>query len=120
MRHTYDPFAANDGAGAMNSPSLHEMLETIAAITARTWEVTEDSGKKALAEAEVKSRADEWASEAALAGGRSSTKSMAPAHRLSAPISTRHQALDRLDSPDVHARGRARRETRDGGRPLDH
>ena len=68
MRHTYDPFAANDGAGAMNSPSLHEMLETIAAITARTWEVTEDSGKKALAEAEMKSRADEWASEAGVGG----------------------------------------------------
>jgi hypothetical protein len=68
IRHTYDRFAANDGAGAMNSPSLNEMLETIADITARTWEVTEDSGKKTLAEAEMKSRADEWASEAGVGG----------------------------------------------------
>jgi hypothetical protein len=68
IRHTYDRFAANDCAGAMNSPSLNEMLETIADITARTWEVTEDSGKKTLAEAEMKSRADEWASEAGVGG----------------------------------------------------
>jgi hypothetical protein len=68
IRHTYDRFAANNGAGAMNSPSLNEMLETIADITARTWEVTEDSGKKTLAEAEMKSRADEWASEAGVGG----------------------------------------------------
>ena len=68
MRHTYDPFAANDGAGAMNSPSLNEMLETIGAVAARTWEVTEDSGKKALTEAEMKSRADEWANEAGVGG----------------------------------------------------
>jgi hypothetical protein len=68
MRHTYDPFAANDGAGAMTSPSLTAMLETIAAIADRTWEVTEDSGKKALSEAEMKSRADEWANEAGVGG----------------------------------------------------
>ncbi len=68
MRHTYDAFAANDGAGAMNSPSRKEMLETIGAIAARTWEVTEDSGKKALTEAEMKSRADEWANEAGVGG----------------------------------------------------
>lgn len=68
MRHTYDSFAPNDGAGAMNSPSLAEMLETIRAVAARTWEVTEDSGKKALTEAEMKSRADEWANEACVGG----------------------------------------------------
>jgi hypothetical protein len=68
IRHTYNPLAANDGAGAMNSPSLNAMLETISAVSHRTWEVTEDSGKKALAEAEMKSRADEWANEAAVRG----------------------------------------------------
>jgi hypothetical protein len=68
MRHTYDPFAANDGAGAMTSPSLKEMLGTIDAIADRTWEVTEDSAKKALTEAEMKSRADEWAKEAGVSG----------------------------------------------------
>lgn len=56
VRHTYDPFAANDGAGAMNSPSRKEMLDTIGAVAARTWEVTEDSGKKTLTEAEMKMR----------------------------------------------------------------
>ena len=68
MRHTYDPFAANDGAGAMNSPSRPEMLETIGAVAVRSWEVTEDSGKKALTEAEMKSRADDWANEAGVGG----------------------------------------------------
>jgi hypothetical protein len=68
MRHSYDPFAPNNGAGAMNSPSLNEMLETIRAVAARTWEVTEDSGKKALTEAAMKSRADEWANEAGVGG----------------------------------------------------
>lgn len=68
MRHSYDPFAPNTGAGAMNSPSRSEMLDTIRAVAARTWEVTEDSGKKALTEAELKSRADEWANEAGVGG----------------------------------------------------
>ncbi len=68
MRHTYDPFAPNDGAGAMSSPSLSEMVDTISAIAARTWEVTEDSGKKGLTEAELKSRADDWANEAGVGG----------------------------------------------------
>jgi len=64
MRHSYDPFSANDGAGAMTSPSRNEMLKTIGAISARTWEVTEDSAKKGLTEDEMKSRADDWANEA--------------------------------------------------------
>ena len=68
MRHTYDPFSANDGAGAMTSPSRNEMLKTIAAISARTWEVTEDSAKKGLTEDEMKSRADDWANEAGVGG----------------------------------------------------
>lgn len=68
MRHSYDLFAPNTGAGAMNSPSRSEMMETIQAVAARTWEVTEDSGKKALTEAELKSRADEWANEAGVGG----------------------------------------------------
>jgi len=68
MRHSYDTFAPNTGAGAMNSPSRSEMMETIHAVAARTWEVTEDSGKKALTEAELKSRADEWANEAGVGG----------------------------------------------------
>jgi hypothetical protein len=68
IRHGYVPFAANDGAGAMTSPSLNEMLKVIGVIAERTWEVTEDSAKKALSEAEMKSRADEWANEAGVGG----------------------------------------------------
>ena len=68
MRHSYDPFAANEGAKAMNSPSCSEMLETIDAMSSRTWEVTEDAKKKELTEAELKARADGWAREAGVGG----------------------------------------------------
>lgn len=68
MRQTYDPFSPNDGAGALDSPSRQEMLNTIDALAARTWEVTEDSAKKTLTEAEMKSRADDWANEAGVGG----------------------------------------------------
>lgn len=68
MRHSYDPFAPNTGAGAMTSPSRPEMLETIRTVADRTWEVTEDSGKRALTEQELKHRADDWANEAGVGG----------------------------------------------------
>lgn len=68
MRNRFEPFAPNSGAGALNSPSLPEMVSTVDTITERTWEVTEDSEKKSLSTAEMKSRADEWAKEAAVAG----------------------------------------------------
>ncbi|MCM2449000.1 DISARM system helicase DrmA [Agrobacterium vitis] len=68
MRNTYDPFAPNAGAGAMNSPSRPEMTETIRVVSERTWEVTEDSAKKSLTEQELKHRADDWAKEASVGG----------------------------------------------------
>jgi hypothetical protein len=68
MRHRFEPFAPNPGAGALNSPSRPEMISTVASVAERTWEVTEDSAKKSLATAEMKSRADEWAKEAAVPG----------------------------------------------------
>ncbi|PNP99547.1 DISARM system helicase DrmA [Sphingobium sp. SA916] len=68
MRNTYDPFAPNTGAGAMNSPSRPEMTTTIGLVSERTWEVTEDSAKKALTEQELKHRADDWAKEAGVGG----------------------------------------------------
>ncbi len=68
MRHEYEPFAPNDGAGLLDSPSRLEMQGTTKAIAARTWEVTEDPKKKALAEGALKKRADEWAKEAGLGG----------------------------------------------------
>jgi hypothetical protein len=68
MRNRFEPFAPNPGAGQMTSPSRAEMVSTIGAMTDRAWEVTEDSGKKSLAEAELKSRADIWAKEAGVGG----------------------------------------------------
>ena len=68
MRQPIRAVRPNTGAGAMKSPSRPEMLAGVGAIADRTWEVTEDSGKKALAEAELKSRADDWAKEAGVGG----------------------------------------------------
>jgi hypothetical protein len=68
MRQTFESFAPNDGAGALDNPTMSEMLATSDAIAARAWEVTEDSAKKGLAEDEMHSRADEWASEAKVGG----------------------------------------------------
>jgi hypothetical protein len=68
MRNRFEPFSANLGAGALNSPSRPEMVSIVDSVTDRTWEVTEDSAKKTLANAELKSRADEWAKEAAVPG----------------------------------------------------
>ncbi|MCW5968506.1 MAG: DISARM system helicase DrmA [Blastocatellales bacterium] len=68
MRNRFEPFAPNPGAGALTSPSRPEVVSTVDSVTERTWEVTEDSAKKNLATAELKSRADEWAKEAAVPG----------------------------------------------------
>ena len=68
MRNRFEPFAPNPGAGALTSPSRPELVSTVDSVTERTWEVTEDSAKKNLATAELKSRADEWAKEAAVPG----------------------------------------------------
>ncbi len=68
MRNRFEPFAPNPGAGALTSPSLPAMMSTIDSVTERTWEVTEDSAKKNLATAEMRSRADEWSKEAAVPG----------------------------------------------------
>jgi hypothetical protein len=68
IRNRFERFAPNSGAGALTSPSLPAITSTIDAITERAWEVSEDSGKKNLANAELKSRADQWAMEAAVPG----------------------------------------------------
>ena len=68
MRNRFEPFAPNPGAGALASPSLPAMTSTVDSVTERAWEVTEDSARKNLATAELKSRADEWAKEAAVPG----------------------------------------------------
>lgn len=68
MRHEYEPFAPNEGAGRLDSPSRPEVQATTEAISARAWEVTEDPKKKALAESALKKRVDEWAKEAGMGG----------------------------------------------------
>lgn len=68
MRNRFEPFSPNPGAGALTSPSRPEMVSTVDSVTERTWEVTEDSAKRNLATAEMKSRADEWAKEAVVPG----------------------------------------------------
>lgn len=68
LRNQFEPFSPNPGAGAMTSPSRPEMVSTVESIAERTWEVTEDSAKKNLVEAELKSRADLWAKEAGVGG----------------------------------------------------
>jgi hypothetical protein len=68
MRNRFEPFAPNPGAGALTSPSRPEVVSTVDSVTERTWEITEDSAKRNLAIAELKSRADEWAKQAAVPG----------------------------------------------------
>ncbi|MBX3245873.1 MAG: DISARM system helicase DrmA [Myxococcales bacterium] len=68
MRNRFESFAPNAGAAALTSPSMPEVTSTVESVTERTWEVTEDSGKKSLATAEMKGRADLWAKEAAFPG----------------------------------------------------
>ena len=68
MRNRFEPFAPNPGASALTSPSLPAMMSTVDSLTERTWEVTEDSAKKNLATAELKSRADAWAKEVSVPG----------------------------------------------------
>lgn len=64
MRLSYDNFAPNEGAAIMDSPSRPEMVETTKVLSDRTWEVTEDSTKKDLAEKSMNGRADSWTKEA--------------------------------------------------------
>ncbi len=68
LRNRYETFAPNSGAASLSSPSRAEFTETIEVVADRVWEVSEDSARKHLAVAEMKSRADEWAKEAAVAG----------------------------------------------------
>lgn len=68
LRHNYDRLRANDDAGNMDSPTLTEMQEAAAAISARAWDVTEDPLRKKLCEKEINARADDWAKEANVGG----------------------------------------------------
>ena len=106
MRNRFELFSPNPGAGELDSPSRPEMVSTIDSVTERTWEVTEDSAKKSLATAEMKSRADEWAKEAAVPGRtlvyqkyREGPDCVRP------PRGTGYQAVVDVDRPHVDARG---------------
>ena len=93
MRNRYEPFGPNPGAGVMTSPSRPEMTATVDAVAERTWEVTEDSAKRGLAQAELKKRADEWAKEAGV-GGRTLVYRKYGAGPLAYPL---------LESPGIRA-----------------
>ncbi len=93
MRNRYESFGPNPGAGAMTSPSRPEMTATVDAMSGRTWDVTEDSAKKGLAEAELKKRADEWAKEAGI-GGRTLVYQKYGAGPVAYPL---------LESPGIRA-----------------
>jgi hypothetical protein len=68
IRLAHDEFAPNVGAASMDSPTRPEMVSSTKVVTSRTWDVTDDVAKKGLAEAAMKSRADDWAKEAGVAG----------------------------------------------------
>ncbi|GIV03546.1 MAG: helicase [Fimbriimonadales bacterium] len=68
LRLQYERFAPNDGAGRLDSPSRPEVRTTTEAIAERASLVTEDVGKRTLAERALKQRADEWAKEAGMGG----------------------------------------------------
>lgn len=68
LRHGHDQLRGNGDAGKMVSPSLSEMKETAAAISARAWDITEDPLRKKVCEKEINARADDWAKEANVAG----------------------------------------------------
>ena len=68
IRLTHEEFAPNVGAAAMSSPTRSEAVDATEVVTSRTWDVTDDTAKKTLAEDAMKSRADHWAKEAGAPG----------------------------------------------------
>lgn len=68
LRHEDEDFCPNGGAEAMTTTTLPSVVDVTDAIAQRTWEVTEDAGRKSLAEAALKSRIDDWARKVAVGG----------------------------------------------------
>lgn len=68
MRLKYPAFSPNEGASVLDRPDRPEMLEAIEILVRRAWNVSENRAIEALAERELKERADEWAKEASVPG----------------------------------------------------
>ena len=61
-------FNPNKGAGALDSTSNEEIIQASDLLVGRAWGITEQSGVKELASAELKERIDEWVTEASKGG----------------------------------------------------
>jgi len=68
MRLEYADFSPNEGAAALDRPDKPEVLEAIEVLKRRALNVSENRAIEALAERELKERADEWAKEASVPG----------------------------------------------------
>jgi hypothetical protein len=69
VRLANERFSPNEGAGQLSSSNQAEVLDAIAVITSRAWDVSELTSTKDLSQRELKARSDEWA-KAASVGGR--------------------------------------------------
>jgi len=68
MRLEYADFSPNEGAAVLDRSDKPEVLEAIDMLVRRAWNVSENRAIEALAERELKERADEWAKEASVPG----------------------------------------------------
>lgn len=68
MRLDNDVFSPNEGAGKLNKSDQGEITDAIDVLVKRAWGVSDLTSTKALAERELKERADEWAKEASKGG----------------------------------------------------
>ncbi|MCV2370026.1 DISARM system helicase DrmA [Roseateles oligotrophus] len=68
MRLDNDVLSPNDGAGELTQPTQSEMTEATSVLVNRAWSVTDLPTTQALAQQELKARADEWAKEANVGG----------------------------------------------------
>jgi hypothetical protein len=68
MRLKDENFSANEGAANLHQSTQAEISDVISVLTSRAGNVAEDNSRKQLAQNELKSRADQWAKEAAIPG----------------------------------------------------
>ena len=68
MRLEYADFSPNEGAAVLDRADKPEILEAIDVLVRRAWNVSDNRAIEALAERELKERADEWAKEASVPG----------------------------------------------------
>lgn len=94
MRLEYADLSPNEGAAALDRPDKPEVLKVIEVLKTRAWDVSENRAIEALAERELKERADEWAKEASIPG-----RTLAYEKRGERAATT----VGLLKSPGIHA-----------------